>query len=368
MDMDVDCSRKDKKTCAVDYPVCCCPGTDMSDPAILYRDIRRSPVKGLDICKHEGWAAFHADMIGAGPYSHTVLRGCLKTGAGEYNTFSVTFPNEYYVEPEKPGAVFSSGLPAADPGLMGEIMDKIIKVTLGLFVIILVLFVSVVSYTAYVNTSYRDSLTGTYEYNCTITTNTVLSNVTFFLPVPADMTGNSPVISQISRQQVTGVPEDWTITLYDTGKATLLKISAPRIGQNAVNGSTLATSITFEVNASSHTLIDTRSPVENAAVFRPVQDIQTVACPAGDATAVGTPVCSEYLTSIYADYTAAPSASVSISASLDATNSWSIFTPESNGYKNRIDVLMHGDNHGWETARGWLESGIGVYDTPVITS
>ncbi len=138
--------------------------------------------------------------------------------------------------PEKPGAVFSSGLLPVDPGLMGEIMDKIIKVTLGLFVIILVLFVSVVSYTAYVNTSYRNSLTGTYEYNCTITTNTVLSNVTLFLPVPADMTGNSPVISQISRQQVTGVPEDWTLTLFDTGKATLLKISAPRIGQNAVNG------------------------------------------------------------------------------------------------------------------------------------
>jgi hypothetical protein len=251
---------------------------------------------------------------------------------------------------------------------MGEIMDKIIKVTLGLFVIILVLFVSVVSYTAYINTSYRNSLTGTYEYNCTITTNTVLSNVTLFLPVPADMTGNSPVVSQISRQQVTGVPEDWTITLFDTGKATLLKISAPRIGQNAINGSTQATSITFEVNASSHTLIDTRSPVENAAVFRPVQDINTVACPASDASTGSTPECSEYLTSIYADYTSAPSASVSISASLDATNSWTIFAPESNSYKNRIDVLMQGDNHGWVTTRGWLEYGIGVYDAPITNS
>jgi hypothetical protein len=79
-------------------------------------------------------------------------------------------------------------------------------------------------------------------------------------------------------------------------------------------------------------------------------------------------VCSEYLTSIYADYTAAPSASVSISASLEVTNSWTIFTPESNGYKNRISVLMQGDNHGWEITRGWLESGIGVYDAPNIIS
>jgi hypothetical protein len=251
---------------------------------------------------------------------------------------------------------------------MGEIMDKIIKVTLGLFVVILVIFVSVVSYTAYIDMTYRNSLTGTYVYNCTITTNTVLSNVTLFLPVPADMTGNSPVISQISRQQVTGVPDDWTLTLFDTGKATLLKISAPRIGQNAVNGNAQATSITFEVNAASHTLIDTRLPVGNAAVFRPVQEITTVACPAGDASAGGTPECSEYLTSTYADYTAAPSASVSISASLEATNTWTIFAPESNGYKNRIDLLMHGDNHGWVTTRGWLESGIGVYDAPITNS
>ena len=254
---------------------------------------------------------------------------------------------------------------------MGEIMDKIIKVTLGLFVIILVLFVSVVSYTAYVNMSYRNSLTGTYVYNCTITTNTVLSNVTLFLPVPADMTGNSPVISQISRQQVTGVPKDWTLTLFDTGKATLLKVSAPRIGQNTPGESAQTTSITFEVNVSSHTLIDTRFPVENAAVFRPVppgSGYTTVACPAGEASAGGTQECSEYLTSTYADYTAAPSASVSISASLEGTNSWTIFAPESNGYKNRIDVLMHGDNHGWVTTRGWLESGIGAYDAPITTS
>jgi hypothetical protein len=251
---------------------------------------------------------------------------------------------------------------------MGEIMDKIIKVTLGLFVIILVLFVSVVSYTAYVNMSYRNSLTGTYVYNCTITTNTVLSNVTLFLPVPADKTGNSPVISQISRQQVTGVPKDWTLTLFDTGKSTLLEVSAPRIGQNISGESAQTTSITFEVNVSSHTLIDTRSPVEDAAVFRPVQDINTVACPAGEASTGGTQECSEYLTSTYADYTAAPSASVSISASLEATNSWTIFSPESNGYENRIDVLMHGDNHGWVTTKGWIESGIGAYDAPTTTS
>ena len=247
-------------------------------------------------------------------------------------------------------------------------MDKIIKFTLAFFVLILIIFVAVVSYTTYIDTTYRNSLTGTYVYTCTITTDSVLSNVTFFLPVPADLKGSSPLDVQISGQHVSGVPEDWAITLYDTGKATLLKVSAPKIGQPAVNGSTQTTTITLAVNASLHKPIDTRLPVENAAVFRPVQDMHTVSCPASDVTSGRTPVCSEYLTSTYADYTAAPSASVSISASLEATNTWTIFTPESNGYKNRIYVLMQGDNHGWETTRGWLESGIGVYDAPKIIS
>ena len=247
-------------------------------------------------------------------------------------------------------------------------MDKIIKFTLGLFVLILIIFVAVVSYTSYIDTTYRNSFTGTYVYTCTITTDSIISNVTLFLPVPEDLKGSSPLDAQISEQHVFGVPEDWTITLYDTGKATLLKVSAPAIGQPAVNGSAQTTTITLVANASSHMPIDTRSPVENAVVFRPVQDMQTVACPASDVKTDSTPECSEYLTSTYADYTAAPSASVSISASLEATNSRTIFTPESNGYKNRIYVLMHGDKHGWETTRGWLESGIGVYDAPKIIS
>ena len=66
-----------------------------------------------------------------------------------------------------------------DP-VQGHIMDKIIKFTLGFFVLILILFVAVGSYTSYIDTTYRNSLTGTYVYTCTITTDSVLSNVTLF--------------------------------------------------------------------------------------------------------------------------------------------------------------------------------------------
>jgi len=245
-------------------------------------------------------------------------------------------------------------------------MDKIIKTALGLFIVILILFVAVVAYTAYIDTTYRNSLTSTYQYTCTISTDNVLSNVTLFLPVPANVNGNSPVVAQISSRDVSGAPADWNLTLFGTGKATLLQVSAPTIGQPAINGSTQPTTITLTVNASSPALIDTASPVEYAAVFRPVQSIHAAACPAGDSTsATSTPACYQYLTSTYADYTAASGATVTISASVTGTNSWTIFSPASNEYRNTITMLtLHGGNHGWVTTLGWIESGLGSYDVP----
>ena len=59
-------------------------------------------------------------------------------------------------------------------------MDKIIKITLGFFILILVVFVAFFSYMSYIDTTYRNSLSGTYAYTCTITTDAVISNVTFF--------------------------------------------------------------------------------------------------------------------------------------------------------------------------------------------
>ncbi len=77
-------------------------------------------------------------------------------------------------------------------------MDRIIKITLGIFIIVLVTFVTLIGYTGYIENAYRSSLSSTYSYTCTITTDSPLSNVTLFIPVPADMEGNSPIIAQIS--------------------------------------------------------------------------------------------------------------------------------------------------------------------------
>jgi hypothetical protein len=95
--------------------------------------------------------------------------------------------------------------------------------------VILVVFVSVISYQVFVEKAYRTSLSSTYSYTCTIITDSPLSNVTLFLPVPANPSGNSPIVAQFSASAVAGLPQDWTVTLFDTGKATLVRITTPLI-------------------------------------------------------------------------------------------------------------------------------------------
>lgn len=106
-------------------------------------------------------------------------------------------------------------------------MDKIIRISLGLLIIILIAFTSVVAYQGFVQSAYLNSLSSTNSYTCTITTDSTLSNVTLFIPVPADPLGNSPIVARFSAQAIAGLSDDWTVTLYDTGKATMVKITTP---------------------------------------------------------------------------------------------------------------------------------------------
>lgn len=246
-------------------------------------------------------------------------------------------------------------------------MDRIIKITLGIFIIILVTFVTVTGYTGYVENAYRTSLSSTYSYTCTITTDSPLTNVTLFIPVPADRTGNSPVIAQLSAHTITGIPDYWRTELFETGKSTMVKIGIPSLVPPAGTSAKNPFSVTFYTDITSAKLIDTKNPVENSPMFRPVQDRKTVECKDSAITASGGQ-CYAYLTSLYANYRADPNAAVTISSSLTGRNTWKIFGPRENEYSTGIYVLMSGDQKGWITMSGYLEEGNGAYDAPSLHS
>ena len=232
--------------------------------------------------------------------------------------------------------------------------------------VILVVFVSVVSYQVFVENAYRTSLSSTYSYTCTITTDSTLSNVTLFLPVPADPSGNSPIVAQFSAHAVTGLPNDWMVTLYDTGKATMVRITTPLITPPPGTTPEQPYSIMLSSEMKSDRVIDTREPIQNSAMFRPVRDLQQVSCPPDSSLEKGAPQCYRYLTSLYADYQAPSNASVNITSSLAGKNSWKIFEPKSNGYTTTISLILFGEHHGWATMNGTLTKSIGIYDAPDI--
>jgi hypothetical protein len=59
---------------------------------------------------------------------------------------------------------------------------------------------------------------------------------------------------------------------------------------------------------------------------------------------------------------------VSISSTIIGKNTWVIFKPESNEFHSAFNVVLVGTHHGWATANGDLETGIGSYDAPAHTS
>jgi hypothetical protein len=244
-------------------------------------------------------------------------------------------------------------------------MDKIIKISLGLFIVILIAFTSVVAYQVSIETAYLNSLSSTYSYSCTITTDAKLSNVTLFIPVPADPRGYSPIVAGYSAREINGLPDDWTVTLYDTGKATLVRVVTPAINPPAGTSAANPFILTLSSDVKAGTVINTREPVNNSAMFQPVRNLQPVTCSPGVLAGIGKPQCYRYTTSLYADYEAVPDASVNITSTIVGKNSWKIFETGSNEYATATSLQMTGSRHGWETMTGTLTNGVGNYDTPL---
>jgi hypothetical protein len=243
-------------------------------------------------------------------------------------------------------------------------MDRIIKITIGLFVAILVITITFAAYTGYVASAYGSTRASSYSYTLSITTDSPLTNVTLFIPVPADEKGNSPVVSQFSAHEMPGIPVSWQTTLFDTGKATLVKIYIPAIIPPAGTTRNNPYTVTLASERPSEKTIDTLHPISGSPVFGPIRNLQQTSCSGYSAGKGGNPECSTFLTSLYADYTADPNAAVTITSSITGKNSWTVFEPKSNEFTSVISLLMQGENHGWATVKGTLVNRIGSFEDP----
>ena len=230
-----------------------------------------------------------------------------------------------------------------------------------------VVFSSVVVYQVSVENTYRATLSSTYSYTCTITTDSPLSNVTFFIPVPADLQGNSPIVERFSTRDIIGIPDDWSVSLYDTGKTTMVRISTPSISPTDNTSPKNPLTIELSSELKSEKVIDSSDPEKNSALFRPIREVSQVSCPPEGSAKNGSPRCYHYLTSLYADYQASPGALVTISSSITGKNQWKIIEQGSNEYTSVISLKMTGGNQGWQKVDGFLKNNTGSYDVPDIS-
>jgi hypothetical protein len=238
-------------------------------------------------------------------------------------------------------------------------MDRVMKVGISLFVIVLVVFTSWILYDAYVESSFRASLQSTYTYTLSVTTDTPLYNTTFFIPLPVNPGGTSPVVELVGAGRVSDKPPGWGFTLFGENNATLVKITAPQILPEGPSG--------FSVEVPSHTFIDTKSPFDRGIVILPIRDLARSECSAISGGKSGASVCYRYLSVMYADYTTTPNAKVLIHTDLQGKNRWHIFRPSSNEYRDTLSLTLLGNmNRGWFPAKGELVTGIGDYDMPIL--
>jgi hypothetical protein len=249
-------------------------------------------------------------------------------------------------------------------------MDRIIKITLSVFIIVLVAFIAMISYGWYVENTYRSTLSSTYTYTCTISTDSALHNATFFIPVPSLTNGNSPIVARISGREMTGVPSNWKTELYDTGKGVLVKVTVPELAVPAGTSAKNPYVVAMSTEIRSDMPIDTSNPMANSPlirpVYRPVQDLSSASCMENGSNGSGAR-CYDYQTSLFTSYRTDPNTAVSIRSTLVAKNSWNVFEPASNEYRNDYSVLLYGEQRGWTAIQVTLEDGIGTVPPADVT-
>ncbi|MDN7023980.1 hypothetical protein FGU65_03580 [Methanoculleus sp. FWC-SCC1] len=251
-------------------------------------------------------------------------------------------------------------------------MDTALRHLVRILCIALLLAGLFIGFSAYVQSTYAETLSSTYTYEITLETDRVLTNVTLFLPLPENG-GRSPVTLAVGRGDLAGLPRGWGIGLYGAGNATFMKITADRIAPEyrpppvAVGeegnpaASPVLVPIRLVAEADAGAVIDTAHPLGNSTLLRPKYSLTGVACDFPHDPA-SPPVCYTYETAFFASYRAAPDARVTITVGLTGSNTWFVFGWSGNELRDRAVLTLTGPSDGWQRVRGAMKTGIGRYE------
>jgi hypothetical protein len=195
---------------------------------------------------------------------------------------------------------------------------------------------------------YDRSLRSSYDYNVMLTTDSTLSNMTLYLPLPV-INNTSSVGMDIVENHFNNNDPSWEYALVDTehGLMLSLKNKKPR-------------SIDLSTIVFSNQTIDTMNPLGNEMVLMPKYKLTHNVN--ASRTYSRTPEQFDYESRMYAYYETFSNANVSISIYLNARNEWWIGGWQSNSYWEVMEIKLFGSQNGWTTVNGELVTGEGTYE------
>lgn len=195
---------------------------------------------------------------------------------------------------------------------------------------------------------YNRSLRSSYGYDVVLTTDSTLSNVTLYLPLPV-INNTSSVGVDIVEHHFNNNEPSWEYALVDTEHGLMLsmKNEKPR-------------SIDLSTIVFSNQTINTINPLGNEMVLMPKYKLTHNV---NDSEAYSrTSEQFDYESRMYAYYETSSNANVSISIYLDALNEWWIGGWQSNNYREVMEIKLFGPQDGWTTVNGELVTGEGTYE------
>jgi hypothetical protein len=203
-----------------------------------------------------------------------------------------------------------------------------------------------------------------YDYHIFLTTDSTLSNVTLYFPLPV-INNTSSVGMDIVEHNFNNNDPSWEYALVDTEHGLMLSMKNEKIKpkyttSNKYSEKIPRPSIDLSTIVFSNLTVNTMNPLGNEMVLMPKYKlIHNVSA----SEAYSRPYKQfDYESRMYAYYETSSNANVSISIYLDAYNEWWIGGWQSNSYREAMEIKLSGSQDGWTTVDGELVTGEGTYE------
>jgi hypothetical protein len=219
-----------------------------------------------------------------------------------------------------------------------------------------------------------------FQYRVTISTQSVLENVTLLLPVP--FVHNTSLLGDaLVRGEGYGIPPLWRLSLERVNDTPMLKIAAEKIapeyhgypiplepGSSPVQTPPpVATAyspetpvlipLEFGISERVPQSIDTQNPLNREPLFTNPELVRSVPCQ-------GQPFsgrCYQYTAPIYVEYVSGGMGTITIFICGGGINQWWMGGWSGNSYGDTLDVTLENNRQGWIQVEGFLSTGNGRY-------